>query len=346
MPDKIVSYAIPCYNSAAYMDHCIQSILDSAEGHLDQIEIIIVDDGSTRDETPAKADEWAARMPGTIQAVHQENGGHGMAVNAGLAHSSGIYYKVVDSDDWVDREAAAQMLETLARFAEMPEPVDMAICNYVYERIEEGESQPMDYRDVIPAGKVVGWQDIGRFGISEYLLMHSVFYRAQLLRDIGLELPAHTFYVDNIFVYVPLPSVQTLYYLDVDLYRYFIGREGQSVNEDVMISRIDQQLRVTRIMIDSHDLASGTIPERLRKYMMSYLAMMMTICSVFLLLSDLPDKVEQRTQIWEYLEEKNPVAYKEIKKTLLGLNARLPGAVGQRLTVGAYHIAQHLFNFN
>ena len=82
-----------------------------------------------------------------------------------------------------------------------------------------------------------GWEQIGRFRPPQYLLMHSVIYRTQLLRDCGLELPKHTFYVDNIFVYQPLPSVKNIYYLDVDLYRYFIGRSDQSVNEKVMVTR-------------------------------------------------------------------------------------------------------------
>ena len=84
--------------------------------------------------------------------------------------------------------------------------------------------------------------------------MHSVIYRTQLLRDCGLELPKHTFYVDNLFVYVPLPYVKNMYYLDVDFYRYYIGREDQSVNESVMIKRIDQQIKVNKIMVDSYDL--------------------------------------------------------------------------------------------
>ena len=80
--------------------------------------------------------------------------------------------------------------------------------------------------------------------------MHSVIYRTELLRECKLELPKHTFYVDNIFVYKPLPYVKTMYYMDVNFYRYFIGRNDQSVNETVMIRRIDQQLLVNRLMID------------------------------------------------------------------------------------------------
>ena len=80
--------------------------------------------------------------------------------------------------------------------------------------------------------------------------------RAMLLalRACRLELPKHTFYVDNIFVYQPLPAVKSIYYMDVDLYRYFIGRADQSVNEKVMVTRVDQQVRVTKLMIDSHNL--------------------------------------------------------------------------------------------
>ena len=85
-------------------------------------------------------------------------------------------------------------------------------------------------------------------------MMHSVIYRTQMLKDCALELPKHTFYVDNIYVYHPLPYVKKMYYLDVNFYRYYIGREGQSVQEKVMIGRIDQQLRVTKIIIDDCDL--------------------------------------------------------------------------------------------
>ena len=79
---KVITFGIPSYNAAKDMDHCITSILEGSNYATD-IEIIIVDDGS-KDETAAKADEWEARYPGIIRAVHQENGGHGIAVLSGL----------------------------------------------------------------------------------------------------------------------------------------------------------------------------------------------------------------------------------------------------------------------
>src|SRR5699024_1277039 len=132
------------------------------------------------------------------------------------------------------------------------------------------------------------WSEVKHFMLGQYILMHSVIYRTELLRECGLELPKHTFYVDNIFVYQPLPYVKTLYYLDVNFYRYFIGREDQSVNEQIMIGRIDQQILVTKLMLGYHDVMK--LPNRrLRSYMIKYLEIMMTISSILAIRSELPE---------------------------------------------------------
>ena len=82
-PMKLLSVAIPCYNSAAYMRNCIESLLPGG----DEVEILIVDDGSTKDNTAEIADEYERNYPGICRAIHQENGGHGEAVNAGLRNA-------------------------------------------------------------------------------------------------------------------------------------------------------------------------------------------------------------------------------------------------------------------
>ena len=221
--EKLITFAVPCYNSAAYMEHCVDTLLQGG----DDIEIILVDDGSTKDETPAICDRYQERYPGIVRAIHQENGGHGEGVNQGIRNAQGVYYKVVDSDDWVDVDALKKVLDKLRQFQRDEKPIDMMIANYVYEHVEDNTQKVVNYRNVFPVGRVFGWEQIGRFRPSQYLLMHSVIYRTQLLRDCGLELPKHTFYVDNIFVYQPLPAVKNMYYMDVDLYRYFIGRADQ-----------------------------------------------------------------------------------------------------------------------
>ena len=102
---KLLSIAIPCYNSENYMRKCVESLLVGGE----DVEIIIVDDGSVKDRTAEIADEYAEKYPGIVKAVHQENGGHGAAVNAGIENATGLYFKVVDSDDWVKEEDTYQI---------------------------------------------------------------------------------------------------------------------------------------------------------------------------------------------------------------------------------------------
>ncbi len=341
--DKIITFAVPCYNSAAYMDHCIETLLTAGE----DIEIILVDDGSTKDDTPAKCDEWEQRHPGIIRAIHQENGGHGEGVNQGIRNARGLYYKVVDSDDWLDADALAKVMEKLREFAAMPAPVDMVIANYVYEHVEDNTQKVMGYKNVFPTGRIFTWNNIRHFRASQYLLMHSVIYRTQLLRDCGLELPKHTFYVDNIFVYQPLPFVKTMYYLNVDLYRYFIGRADQSVNESVMASRSDQQVRVTKLMIDAHDLTKiRSLQPRLGRYMFSYLSMMMCISSIFLIIADTPESLGMRTELWEYLRKKRGNLYRRIRGSIICAGTNLPGYQGRKLSLKLYRLARKIYKFN
>ena len=337
---KLLSIAIPSYNSEGYMRNCIESLLPGGE----DVEIIIVNDGS-KDGTAAIADEYAAKYPTIVKAVHQENGGHGEAVNAGLRNATGLYYKVVDSDDWVNQEAYMKVLETLAKLVKSGDMVDMFISNYVYEKEGKKRKRVIQYRSAFPTDQVFTWDDVKSFHVGQYILMHSVIYRTQMLKDCALELPKHTFYVDNIYVYHPLPYVKKMYYLDVNFYRYYIGREGQSVQEKVMIGRIDQQLRVTKIIIDDCDIWKIK-NKKLRNYMMSYIEIMMTVSSVLALRSKTEENLAKKKELWQYLKAKDERVYKKVRRSILGNTMNLPGKSGRKISVAAYKIAQKVVGFN
>ncbi len=102
MSTKTLSVGIPCYNSAEYMDHAISSILEGAH-FSDDIQVIVVDDGSTKDDTFAKAKAWEARYPDLVKAVHQENGGHGMAVLSAL--------EAADDVPWESEEVPSDLTD-------------------------------------------------------------------------------------------------------------------------------------------------------------------------------------------------------------------------------------------
>lgn len=337
---KLLSIAIPCYNSENYMRKCIDSLLIGGE----DVEIIIVNDGSS-DQTAQIADEYASSYPTIVKAIHQENGGHGEAVNTGLKNSTGLYFKVVDSDDWVNDTAYFKILETLKNIAGGNQVLDMLISNFVYEKQGAVHKKVMSYRSAFPQNVIFTWKQVKHFHKGQYILMHSVIYRTQLLLDCGLELPKHTFYVDNLFVYQPLPFVKTLYYLNVNFYRYFIGRDDQSVHESVMIKRIDQQILVNKLMIDSYDPYKLS-NRKLKKYMISYIDIITTVSSILLIRSGTDENFEKKKDLWKYLKKQNMHLYYKLRLGLLGRYVNLPGKSGRKVSIAGYKLTQKFFGFN
>lgn len=337
---KYISFAIPSYNSEEYMSHAIESILPGGE----DVEIIIVNDGS-KDGTSRIAHEYSEKYPSIIKVVDKENGGHGDAVNSGLSRATGKYFKVVDSDDWVDEDALHKIIDFLKKLEQDHKEIDMLVSNYVYEKVGATHKKCIHYRNVLPQDKIFSWEDIGRFHIDQYILMHSVIYRTDMLKLSQLTLPKHTFYVDNIYVYYPLPYVRKIYYLDVDFYRYYIGREDQSVNEKVMISRVDQQIFVTKAMINMYHM-KDIQSKKLRQYMINYLAIMMTVSSILLIRSKNEENLEKKKELWKYLQNKDLKTYIKIRYGILGQTMNLPGKPGRKISSLAYSVARRIIGFN
>lgn len=342
---KILSVAVPCYNSAAYMEKCIKSLLTGG----DDVEIIIVDDGSNKDNTAQIADDYAKAYPDIVKAVHQENGGHGQAVNTGLENSTGKFFKVVDSDDWVDQKSYKKVLATLRKLNNESEngapELDMLVCNYVYDKVGAKHKKVIHYENVFPKDIMFTWDDIGHFRLDQYILMHSVIYRTQMLKDCGLQLPAHTFYVDNIFVFEPLPCVKHMYYLDTNFYRYYIGREDQSVNEQIMIKRIDQQIAVTKLMLDyfRFDITDN---KNCLNYMIKYLRIMMEISSIMLIISKDDELLKKKEELWRYVKNKDIKLYRKLRYSILGQTVNLPGRPGRAVSACGYRVMNKIIGFN
>lgn len=337
---KLLSVTVPCYNSQDYMEHCIDTLLTGG----DEVEILIVNDGST-DRTADIADRLQTEHPGVVRAIHQENAGHGGAVMTGLRNASGLYFKVVDSDDWVDAAALRTILRHLRDFAAMERPVDLVVSNYIYDKVDAGRRRAIRYRRALRGECVLTWDNVRRFRKWENLLMHAMIYRTEVLRASGLVLPEHTFYVDNLYCTVPLAEVRTLYYIDVDLYHYYIGREGQSVQEETMIRRIDQQIRVNKLMMDEIDLEKIS-NRRQRRTILHYHDMITTVTSVHLILGGTPEHLQKKRELWGYIREHHPWEYRRLRHSLFGVAVNLPGKAGRRLDVAAYRVANRVFSFN
>lgn len=337
---KILSVAVPCYNSEQYMDKCIESLLVGG----DDVEILVVDDGSS-DNTASIADDYANRYPNIIKAIHQPNGGHGSAVNTGMANATGYFFKVVDSDDWVDEESYKRIISFLKQSLEADKKLDMLISNYVYEKVGAKHKKVMKPSSGFPKDRYFTWNDVGIIQKGHYLLMHSIIYRTELLRECGLQLPKHTFYVDNIYAFQPLPYVKTMYYLDVDFYRYFIGRDDQSVNMPVMVKRIDQQMRVNKLMVDCFH-KSNIASNRCSTYMRNYLEIITIVSCVVSLYAGNPDGVSKRKELWQYIYDNDRDTYYYLRRSLLVMFVNLPGYFGRKTGIAGEKIVRKFIGFN
>ena len=337
---KILTVAIPCYNSEEYMRKAIDHAIVGGE----DVEVLVIDDGS-QDHTLEIAEEYERLHPDVVRAIHQENKGHGGAVNTGIREAKGIYFKVCDSDDYLDYDSYMKMLDALRKVITGPVTLDVMITNYIYDKEGAKKKRMMRYVGSFPEDRVFTWDEIEKpLNAHRYVLMHSLTYRTELLRECGLVLPEHTFYVDNLVAFTPLMYVKTLYYLNVPLYRYYIGREDQSVNEDIMIKRIDQQLLVTKLMIDSYR------PELVKKknqaeMITHYLSIIMIVSTILLLRIDTEESIKQRKELWDYLKKKDLFLYLRIRHSFLGRMINMPGEAGRKFAVNGYRLTQKFYGF-
>ena len=324
------------------MRKCIESLLKGGE----DVEIIIVDDGST-DETPKIADEYAAAYPSLIKVIHKANGGHGSGVNAGLAAASGLYFKVVDSDDWVSERSLERVLRVIKQNYADGVSVDAYFVNYVYEHVADGTRHPVRYKNVFPKDRVFGWKNLKTFRSSQFITMHALIYNTEFLKKTGLRLPEHKFYVDNIFIMHPLPDVRTMYYINTDFYRYFIGRADQSVNENVLYRRIDQQDFVLRYMVDDFVVNRDRIKSRkLERYMVRHIAIITTIVTVFLTMYNREEDDEKKKALWRFIKMRSKKLYRELRCTTVAGFVSIPGKFGRIIALNGYKITQKMYKYN
>lgn len=332
---KYISFVVPCYNSEDYMEKCIDSLLIGK----DDVEIIIVDDGST-DKTGKIADKYQKKYPSIVKAIHQPNGGHGEGINTGLKHATGKYFKVVDSDDWVDKKAYKEILKKVKKI-----DADLIVMNYVYTYTDGRENQTINFSNVFKNNEVIGWDQIGRFKATQYLSLHSMMYKKSVLDEAKIKLPKHVFYEDNLFIYLPLPYTKSIYYLDVDFYQYFIGRADQSVQEPQLIKRSSHQVLVTKEICNKYDL--DTIEDKkLRKLMYRECVFVMTIGVIFSRLAYNEEGEKQFLELWDSIKESNPKLYKRMKHFTMASMVSFKGNFGRFLSIKGYRLAHKLVKFN
>ena len=335
---KLLTLVVPCYNSQDYMERCVDSILVGG----DRVEIVIIDDGST-DRTPTIADSYAEKYPNVVKVVHQENGGHGEGINAGLKVASGKFFKVVDSDDRLsdDFPCFLDMLETSASDA------DLVVNNYVYTYEDGSKDNPIRFSNVFPSRKIVGWNDTRSFNMRQVLMIHCCAFKTEIAKKYGGDLPKHIFYEDNLYVCKTLPHTDKLFFTDLDLYRYTIGRPGQSVAVEVMTKRYRHQILIADSIFRSCDL--GAIKQkskRLFKYLYHEMQVMYAGACAYAMHSDDPDYYKNLTDMWASAFAHDKKFAKKLRGNFIIRMLNLKGRFGKIVAVFLYDFTRKLFKFN
>ena len=164
---KLLTVTIPCYNSSEYMEKSIRSALTGGN----RVEIIVVDDGSS-DNTLEIANKYQKKFPDIIKVVHQENGGHGEAVNTGIKNATGLYFKVLDSDDCLGKKALEKVLDLLEDMVSKDAGLDMLVSNFMYDKQGTKHKKIMKYKSAMPVNRMFG---MGRIKIRHDTVSFNAF---------------------------------------------------------------------------------------------------------------------------------------------------------------------------
>ena len=338
---KLLTCVVPCYNSEAYMERAVDSLLAGGE----EMEILIVDDGST-DRTGTIADRLAEEYPTVIRTHHQQNAGHGSAINYGIANAEGVYFKVVDSDDRMVKENVPGLMDLLREHAEADSAADMIFHDYVYDRPEKENTFRITYLGKMKADTLTTWEQSRAFHIWNQFMIHSMIYRTQFLRDIGTVMPEHTFYEDNLYIYQPLAKTRKIIYHHPPMYGYFVGRDDQSINEKNILKRLDQMTNIAKQQITSYSLEElNTLPRHLRNYLINNACGQLFTTCALQFIEDTDRSHRMNRELWQAIKDFDPALYKRLRRNPLGRVTCLPGRAGERFLVFVYRTGRKIIRF-
>lgn len=239
----ILTVLVPVYNVEKYIDRCLFSLTSDTET-LKNIEILIVNDGS-KDNSILTAKKYEEKFPRNIKIIDKENGGHGSTINVGMKNAKGKYFRVIDSDDWVN------IIDFPSFVAHLKDvDVDAVLTNYTREYVYDGTSHMFKYNSEIYYNTVYDLMDfdLELFGL-DYFFMATTTFKTEVLRQSNFSLDEKTFYVDMQFIIFPFKNIQNFIYLDYDIYRYFIGRNDQSIAVDSLIKHRKDHEKVLKKLL-------------------------------------------------------------------------------------------------
>lgn len=257
----VLTIAVPCYNVERYLDRSLPPYGDPR--FVGRLEVVLVDDGST-DSTPDLLADFARKNPEVVKVITKENGGHGSAVNAALAHAEGTYFRIVDGDDWVNPDGLNAMLDVMSA-----SEADLVVDLKREVHLITGESELFELPDYVPTGATVSFPDVCcEHDTESYVMIHTLGVRTELLRSERVSLLEKTFYEDYEYVVKATVPARTIAFHSHEVYQYLVGNASQSVSAENYVKRWDDHVRVLREIVRYEDeQAKRALDPRVKRYL-------------------------------------------------------------------------------
>lgn len=310
---KLITIAIPAYNMEKYLSRCLNSLLDKTI--IDFIEIIIINDGS-KDNTITIANDYKSKYSECIKVIDKENGGWGSGINAAIRNANGKYFKILDADDWFDSENFVTFISELSKLN-----VDLILTPYVLDFIHKGKKKKIQFKNVeynnIYTKSSLGGLNWGH----KWFELPTITYRTEILKKNNITI-SECFYSDIEYDYLPLKYINSFIFCNLEIYHYYIGREGQSVSPEGVTKHYNDHLYICKKLLSYYnninnvsDLQYITILKRIviEKTIQNYIALMKFYI-------DRKKYIPLLYEFDNYIKEYNLELYKEV-----GENCRLYG---------------------
>lgn len=311
MNRKILTVVVPSYNVEAYLEEGLESFIHPEI--MEDIEVLIVNDGSL-DGTEAIGKRYEQLYPNTFRVITKENGGHGSTINRGIAEAEGMYFKVVDGDDWVDTKNFCRLVKMLKR-------VNVDVLGSNYTMIDDQTRKPSKLQehpfDGLEYGRVYQLEEIvGKTTVP----MHAMTIKTELLRKMKVQIDEHMFYVDMEYIIFPIPYVKTFLFIEPSVYRYRLGLPNQSMSIKKMQSNLKNHLHVLLRLQRYMEHMDDRLTDAQRAYMNDILGWMigsqMKIYISFPLGSGMR---KEAMKLDAYMKHKNPAAWNSVKNKAVWL---------------------------
>ena len=255
MQNKLLTVVVPVFKVEKYINKCLDSLIVSDE-QMQKVEVIVVNDG-TPDNSAIMAKEYEKKYPETFRVIDKENGGHGSAWNVGVKEARGKYLRFLDSDDWL-----SNFSDFISRLETCNSDLILADVHCYHEDTKKSDYfrntklEPMKELDT----NTFDWQSVRPlYRGSNYTNFHACTYKTSLLKACQPLFLEKIFYDDEILMVMPLCTSNTFTYFNLVLYNYLLGREGQSVNNNVRSRNLKFLVKSEKAMIDfyhSHPVQS------------------------------------------------------------------------------------------